>query len=65
MPERSDEQIRLEIASERQRLADDLTALRKEMRWFVPVALAGLVAFSVFSRGKSVRTGLNLLWRLR
>ena len=65
MPERSGEQIRVEIASERQRFADDLTALRKEVRSFVPVGLAGLVAFGVLSRRKSVRTGLKLLWRLR
>ena len=65
MPERSDEQIRLEIASERQRLADDLTALRKDARLFVPVALGGLVAVGVLSRGKGVRTGLKLLWKLR
>jgi hypothetical protein len=65
MPERSDEHIRMEIASERQRLADDLTALRKEARLLVPIALGGLVAVGVFSRGKGVRTGLKLLWRLR
>ena len=65
MPDRSDEQIRMEIASERQHLADDLTALRKEARLLVPVALGGLVAVGVFSRGKGVKSGLKLLWKLR
>ena len=55
----------MEIASERQHLADDLTALRKEARLLVPVALGGLVAVGVFSRGKGVKSGLKLLWKLR
>jgi signal transduction histidine kinase len=65
MPERGAEEIRQELAAERQRLADDLDALRAEARSLVPVALAGLVAIGLLSRRKGLRTGVKLLWKLR
>lgn len=65
MPERRAEEIRQELAAERQRLADDLDALRAEARSLVPVALAGLVAIGLLSRRKGLRTGVKLLWKLR
>jgi hypothetical protein len=65
MPERTAEQISAEIAAERLRLADDLAALRAGARSLVPLALGGLVAVGLLSRGKGVKTGLKLLWKLR
>jgi len=44
MPERGAEQIRLEIAAERQRLAEDVAELRREAKIVIPVAAAALVA---------------------
>jgi signal transduction histidine kinase len=65
MPERGAEEIRQELAAERQRLADDLDALRAEARSLVPVVLAGLVAIGLLSRRKGLRTGVKLLLKLR
>ena len=65
MPERGAEEIRQELASERQQLADDLDALRAEARSLVPVVLAGLVAIGLLSRRKGLRTGVKLLLKLR
>ena len=53
MPERSAEQIRMEIAAERQRLADDVAELRREAKIVIPVAAAVLVAVTVLSRTKA------------
>jgi len=65
MPERSAEQIRLEIAAERQRLADDVAELRREAKMGIPVAAAALVAVTVLSRTKAPTRAARLLWRLR
>jgi hypothetical protein len=65
MPDRSAEEIRLEIAAERQRLVDDVAALRKEARFVIPVAAAGLVAVAVLSRSGASTRVAKLLWRLR
>jgi hypothetical protein len=65
MPERSPEQIRLEIAAERQRLADDVAELRREAKVVIPIAAAALVAVTVLSRTKAPSRAAKLLWRLR
>jgi hypothetical protein len=65
MPERSAEQIRLEIAAERQRLADDVAELRREAKIVVPAAAAALLAVTVLSRTKAPTRAARLLWRLR
>ena len=65
MPERSPEQIRLEIAAERQRLADDVAELRREAKVDIPIAAAALVAVTVLSRTKAPSRAAKLLWRLR
>ncbi|HVI37922.1 MAG TPA: hypothetical protein VM684_16930 [Gaiellales bacterium] len=65
MPERSAEQIRLEIAAERQRLADDVAELRREAKVVIPIAAAALVAVTVLSRTKAPSRAAKLLWRLR
>jgi hypothetical protein len=44
MPERTEEVLRKEIASERQALADDLAALRYKLRWYALLPVAAAVA---------------------
>jgi hypothetical protein len=57
-------EIRLEIAAERQRLDDDLSALRAEIRSLVPVVAAGLAVVALVTfRGKTA-AGVRMLWRL-
>jgi hypothetical protein len=65
MPERSAEEIRLEIAAERQRLAEDVAELRREAKIAIPVAAAALVAVTILSRTKAPTRAAKLLWRLR
>jgi hypothetical protein len=65
MPDRSAEEIRLEIAVERQRLVDDVAELRREARIVIPVAGAGLVAVALLARSKASVRAARLLWRLR
>ncbi|HET8806301.1 MAG TPA: hypothetical protein VFM47_07515 [Gaiellales bacterium] len=65
MPDRSAEQIRLEIAAERQRLAEDVAELRREAKVVIPVAAAALVAVTILSRTKAPTRAAKLLWRLR
>jgi hypothetical protein len=64
MPDRSVEEIRLEIASERQALATDLDALHDEVRSIVPLALGTLIAVSLLLRQKRLRSGVRILWRI-
>jgi hypothetical protein len=61
MSERTAEQIRTEIASERRRLDDDLDAFQAEVRSFVPYLIAGVVAIAVLTGGKGLRTGFRLV----
>ena len=65
MSERAPEELRLEIAAERKGLADDVDALRNEVRVLKPLALVGVAAVVLLSRRKYVKPGIRLLWRLR
>jgi hypothetical protein len=65
MPDRSAEEIRLEIAAERQRLVDDVAELRREARIVVPIAAAALVAVALLSRSGASTRAAKLLWKLR
>jgi hypothetical protein len=58
------EEIRKEIAAERQRLNDDLDALQAELRSLVPVVAAGLAVVGLVTFRKSARAGLRMMWRL-
>ena len=49
MSERTVEEIRAEIDAERQRLNEDLTALRTEARSFAVVVAAGLVVVALLT----------------
>jgi hypothetical protein len=57
-------EIRKEIAAERQRLDNDLTELKGEVRSLVPLAAAGLAVVALVTFRKSARSGLRLMWRL-
>jgi hypothetical protein len=57
-------EIRTEIAAERQRLDNDLNALKGEVRSLVPLAAAGLAVVALVTFRKSARSGLRLMWRL-
>ena len=64
MPDRPVEEIRLEIAAERQGLANDLDGLNDEVRTVVPVAVGTLIAVALLTRKKRLMSGLKLLWKL-
>jgi hypothetical protein len=64
MSERTAEQIRTEIAAERQRLDDDLDALQAEVRSLVPYVVGAVVVFAVLTGGRGLRTGSRLIWKL-
>ena len=57
-------EIRKEIDAERQRLDDDINALKGEVRSLVPLAAAGLAVVALVTFRKSARSGLRLMWRL-
>jgi len=65
VPDRSAEEIRLEIAAERQRLLDDVAELRREARTTIPVAIVAVVALAVVLRSRGTTRAAKLLWRLR
>jgi hypothetical protein len=64
MPERTAEDIRREIAAERQRLTDELDVLHAEARSLVPVAVAGVVGLVLLSQHRRITGGVRFLWRL-
>jgi hypothetical protein len=61
---RGTEEIRAEIAAERQRLDADLSALRAELRALVPLVIAGLAVVALVTFRKRTTAGLRLIWRL-
>ena len=58
------EEIRKEIAAERQRLDDDLNALQAELRSLVPLVAASVAVVALVTFRKSARAGVRTLWRL-
>ena len=65
MSERTVEEIRAEIDAERQRLNEDLTALRTEARSLAAVVVAaGLVVVALVTWRKASREGITAIWRL-
>jgi hypothetical protein len=64
MPDRTAEDIRREIAAERQGLADDLDVLHAEARSLVPAAVAGVVGVVLLSQRKRLVAGARYLWKL-
>jgi hypothetical protein len=64
LSERGAEQVREEIAAERQALGNDLDALRAEVRSLVPLVAAGLAVIALVTFRKGARSGVRLLFRL-
>jgi hypothetical protein len=64
MSERNVEEIRNEIAAERQRLDDDLTALRSEVRSLALFAAAGLMVIGLVTWRTGRRRGVATIWKL-
>ena len=64
MSERGIEEIRAEIAAERDGLGQDLDALKAELRSLIPFAVAcvAVVALVTFRRG--AMSGVRMMWRL-
>ena len=63
MSERTVEEIRTEISTERQRLNDDLTALQSEIRSLGVLVAAGLVVVALVAWRKGSRKGVATLWK--
>ncbi len=64
MSERTVEEIRTEIAAERQRLDDDLTALQSEIRSLGVLVVAGLVVVALVTWRKGSLRGVATVWKL-
>ena len=64
MSERTVEEIEQEIDAERQRLNEDLKALRTEARSLAVVVGAGLVVVALVTWRKGSRESITAVWRL-
>jgi hypothetical protein len=64
MAERGTEEIRQEMAVERQRLDDARTQLRAELRSLIPVAAVGLAVVGIITARMGFRAGLGMVRRL-
>ena len=64
MPERTVEEIRTEIAAERLRLNDDLTALQTEIRSLGVLVGVGLAVVALVTWRKGSMRGVAMLWKL-
>jgi hypothetical protein len=58
------EDVRSEIAAERERLNTDLYELKAEIRSLVPVVIAGLVVVGLVTFRKRTLAGVRLLSKL-
>ena len=61
---RGTQEIRNEIAAERDGLDADLNALKAELRSLVPVVAAGLAVVALVTFRKQAGAGLRMIWRL-
>ena len=64
MSDRSVEEIRKEIAAERQRLDDDLARLQSEIRSLALFVVAGLVVVALVTWHVGRRKGARTIWAL-
>ena len=64
MSERTVEVIRGEIAAERQRLDDDLTALQSEIRSLGLLVAGGLALVALVTWRNGSRKGVAMVWKL-
>lgn len=61
---RGTEEIRAEIAAERERLDADLSALQGELRSLVPLVVAGLAVVALVTFRKSASSGVRMILKL-
>ena len=64
MSERTPEEIRAEIAAERQALDEDLSNLQSEIRSVAVFVAAGLVVVGLVSWRRGRRKGAETVWKL-
>ena len=64
MPERGAEEIRKEIAAERQGLDSDLDQLQSELRSLAPFVIGGLAVVALVTLRKGAMKGARMVWRL-
>ena len=64
MSERTVEGIRTEIAAERQRLDDDLSALQTDLRSLGVLVAVGVVVVALVTWRKGSRQGIAAVWKL-
>lgn len=64
MSERGIEEIRAEIAAERDGLGQDLDALKGELRSLIPFAVAGIAVVALVTFRKEAMSGARMMWRL-
>ena len=64
MPERGAEEIRKEIAAERQGLDSDLDQLQSELRSLAPFVIGGLALVALVTLRKGAMKGARMVWRL-
>ena len=64
MPERGAQEIRTEIAAERQGLDGDLHQLQSELRSLIPVVVAGVAVVALVTFRKGTMKGLRMALRL-
>jgi hypothetical protein len=64
MGERGADEIRREMAVERQRLDEARDGLRGELRSLIPVALVGLAVFGIITARVGVRAGIGMVRKL-
>jgi len=64
MSERGVEEIRADIAVERDGLGQDLDALKAELRSLIPFAVAGVAVIALVTFRKGAMSGAKVMWRL-
>ena len=64
MSERGVDEIRAEIAAERDGLGQDLDALKSELRSLIPFAVAGVAVIALVTFRKGAMSGARMMWRL-
>ena len=64
MSERGVEEIRAEIAVERDGLGQDLDALKVELRSLIPFAVAGVAVIALVTFRKGTMKGVRMVSRL-
>lgn len=62
---RTTQQVRAEIATEREALVDDIRGLRHDAATVLPFAIGTALAVAVLTKSKTARGALKVLWWLR